>query len=120
MDANLAESFLERSSDATIDAQVRIVTPETFPFTLAYFTGSKEHNIRMRQAAIDRGLRLNEFGLFREEDAGETIGMEAAKHTLLCSTEEDIYAHLGMNWIPLNCARILERLKRPLKKAPDS
>ena len=100
MDANLAESFLERSSDATIDAQVRIVTPETFPFTLAYFTGSKEHNIRMRQAAIDRGLRLNEFGLFREEDAGETIGMEAAKHTLLCSTEEDIYAHLGMNWIP--------------------
>ena len=100
MDANLAEAFLERSSDATIDAQVRIVTPEAFPFTLAYFTGSKEHNIRMRQAAIDRGLRLNEFGLFREEDAGDAIGMEAAKHTLECSTEEDIYSHLGMKWVP--------------------
>jgi len=100
MDANLAEALLERSSDATIDAQVRIVTPETFPFTLAYFTGSKEHNIRMRQAAIDRGLRLNEFGLFSEEDAGDAIGMEAAKHTLECSTEEDIYEHLGMNWVP--------------------
>ena len=100
MDANLAEAFLERSSDATIDAQVRIVTPEAFPFTLAYFTGSKEHNIRMRQAAIDRGLRLNEFGLFSEEDAGDAIGMEAAKHTLECSTEEDIYSHLGMKWIP--------------------
>ncbi|MBS65624.1 MAG: DNA polymerase/3'-5' exonuclease PolX [Euryarchaeota archaeon] len=100
MDANLAEAFLERSSDATIDAQVRIVTPETFPFTLAYFTGSKEHNIRMRQAAIDRGLRLNEFGLFSEEDAGDSIGMEAAKYTLECSTEEDIYAHLGMKWVP--------------------
>ena len=100
MDANLAETFLERSSDATIDAQVRIVTPETFPFTLAYFTGSKEHNIRMRQAAIDRGLRLNEFGLFSEKDAGDAIGMEAAKHTLKCSTEEDIYAHLGMKWVP--------------------
>ena len=100
IDANLAEALLERSSDATIDAQVRIVTPETFPFTLAYFTGSKEHNIRMRQAAIDRGLRLNEFGLFSEEDAGDAIGMEAAKHTLECSTEEDIYEHLGMNWVP--------------------
>ena len=100
MDANLAEAFLERSSDATIDAQVRIVTPEAFPFTLAYFTGSKEHNIRMRQAAIDRGLRLNEFGLFREEDAGDAIGMEAAKHTLKCSTEEDIYSNLGMKWVP--------------------
>ena len=100
MDANLAEAFLEGSSDATIDAQVRIVTPEAFPFTLAYFTGSKEHNIRMRQAAIDRGLRLNEFGLFSEEDAGDAIGMEAAKHTLECSTEEDIYSHLGMKWVP--------------------
>ena len=100
MDANLAEAFLERSSDATIDAQVRIVTPEAFPFTLAYFTGSKEHNIRMRQAAIDRGLRLNEFGLFSEEDAGDAIGMEAAKHTLECSTEEDIYSNLGMKWVP--------------------
>ena len=100
MDANLAEAFLERSSDATIDAQVRIVTPEAFPFTLAYFTGSKEHNIRMRQAAIDRGLRLNEFGLFSEEDAGDTIGMEAAKHTLECSNEEAIYSHLGMKWVP--------------------
>lgn len=100
MDANLAEAFLERSSDATIDAQVRIVTPEAFPFTLAYFTGSKEHNIRMRQAAIDRGLRLNEFGLFSEEDAGDAIGMEAAKHTLKCSTEEDIYYNLGMKWVP--------------------
>ena len=54
----------------------------------------------MRQAAIDRGLRLNEFGLFSEKDAGDAIGMEAAKHTLVCSNEEDIYAHLGMNWVP--------------------
>ena len=100
IDPKLAEAFLERSSDATIDAQVRIVTPEAFPFTLAYFTGSKEHNIRMRQAAIDRGLRLNEFGLFSEEDAGDAIGMEAAKHTLKCSTEEDIYSNLGMKWVP--------------------
>ena len=91
MDAQLVEAMMERSTDATIDAQVRIVAPETFPFTLAYFTGSEEHNIRLRQLAIDKGLRLNEFGLFSEEAAGEAIGMEAAKHTLPCTDEADIY-----------------------------
>ena len=99
MDAQLVEAMMERSTDATIDAQVRIVAPETFPFTLAYFTGSKEHNIRLRQLAIDKGLRLNEFGLFSEEAAGETIGMEAAKHTLPCTDEADIYRHLGLEWV---------------------
>ena len=89
-----------RGSDATIDAQIRIVAPATFPFTLAYFTGSKEHNIRMRQTAIDRGLRLNEFGLFPGEAAGDAIGLEAAKHTLECVDEADIYRHLGMSWGP--------------------
>jgi len=100
VDVQLAETLRERSSDATIDAQVRIVAPVAFPFTLAYFTGSKEHNIRMRQTAIDRGLRLNEFGLFPEEAAGDSIGMEAAKHTLECADEADIYGHLGMSWVP--------------------
>lgn len=99
MDAQLVEAMMERSTDATIDAQVRIVAPETFPFTLAYFTGSKEHNIRLRQLAIDKGLRLNEFGLFSEEAAGEAIGMEAAKHTLPCTDEAAIYRHLGLEWV---------------------
>jgi DNA polymerase (family 10) len=99
IDTQLAEMMLERSSDATIDAQVRIVPPETFPFTLAYFTGSKEHNIRMRQLAINKGLRLNEFGLFPEDAAEGKIGMEAAKHTLTCNDESDIYRHLGLGWV---------------------
>ncbi len=99
MDAQLSEAMMERSTDATIDAQVRIVSPETSPCTLAYFTGSKEHNIRLRQLAIDKGLRLNEFGLFSEEAAGEAIGMEAAKHTLPCTDEADIYRHLGLEWV---------------------
>jgi len=100
LDERLAETLIERNSDATIDAQVRIVNPEMFPFTLAYFTGSKEHNIRMRQEAINRGLRLNEFGLFPESLADGKIGMEAAKYTLNCSNESEIYKNLGMNWIP--------------------
>ena len=100
MDIALSESLSERSANATIDAQIRIVNPETFPFTLAYFTGSKEHNIRMRQLAIDKGLRLNEFGLFSESEAGNKTGMEAAKNTLICSDESEIYKNLGMPWIP--------------------
>ena len=100
LEAEMLEGTGESGSDATIDAQVRIVAPATFPFTLAYFTGSKEHNIRMRQTAIDRGLRLNEFGLFPGEAAGDAIGLEAAKHTLECVDEADIYRHLGMSWVP--------------------
>jgi len=100
MDFALSESLSERSSNATIDAQIRIVNPETFPFTLAYFTGSKEHNIRMRQKAIEKGLRLNEFGLFSEKEAGNKIGMDAAKNTLICNDEAEIYKNLGMAWIP--------------------
>ena len=79
--------------------RIRIVSPEAFPFTLAYFTGSKEHNIRMRQRAIDKGLRLNEFGLFSEKEAGDKIGMEAAKNTLICNSELEIYKNLDMDWV---------------------
>jgi DNA polymerase (family 10) len=100
IDERLSEILIERNSDATIDAQVRIVNPETFPFTLAYFTGSKEHNIRMRQEAINRGMRLNEFGLFPEDLADGKIGIEAAKHTLICNDESEIYKNLGMDWVP--------------------
>ena len=49
------DDYEQLESGGTIDAQVRLVPPEVFPFTLAYFTGSKEHNIAMRQRAIDRG-----------------------------------------------------------------
>ena len=99
IDDALNEAILDRSEDATIDAQVRIVSPETFPFTLAYFTGSKEHNIRMRKIAIDNGLRLNEFGLIPERLAGDLKGVDAAVHTLSCESEEEIYSKLGLQWV---------------------
>ena len=50
-----------------IQADLRVVTDAEYPFALAYFTGSKEHNIVMRQRAIQRGLRLNEYGLFKSD-----------------------------------------------------
>ncbi len=94
------EAYEEMASNTTIDAQVRLVPPHVFAFTLAYFTGSKEHNVRMRQRALDKGLRLNEFGLFPVDQVGELKGIEAAKFSLLAENEAEIYAHLDLNWVP--------------------
>ena len=78
-----------------IQADLRVVTDAEYPFALAYFTGSKEHNIVMRQRAIARGLRLNEYGLFRSKE--ET---RDPKLRLPCKTEEDIFAELGLAYVP--------------------
>jgi DNA polymerase (family 10) len=96
LDAIGGEDYEQLESGGTIDAQVRLVPPHVFPYTLAYFTGSKEHNIRMRQVAQDMGLKLNEFGLMPETDL---TGLEAAATSLPSQSEEDIYRHLGMKWV---------------------
>ena len=74
-------------SKVTMQADLRVVTDEQFPFALHYFTGSKAHNIRMRQRAIDRGLVLNEYAL-----ANET-------RSVPCKDEADIFAALGLPFI---------------------
>jgi DNA polymerase (family 10) len=71
-----------------LQADLRVVSDEQFPFALHYFTGSKEHNIRMRQRAIDRGLTLNEYGLAND------------KKSVACKTEEDIFVALDLPFIP--------------------
>lgn len=100
LDAIGGDDYEQLEAGGTIDAQVRLVPPHVEPFTLAYFTGSKEHNIGMRQRAIDRGLRLNEFGLIPEDKAGELKGMEAAAYSLSAVDESAIYAHLELDFVP--------------------
>lgn len=78
-----------------LQADLRVVEDRSFPFALAYFTGSKEHNIIMRRRAIERGLRLNEYGLFRSKE--ETKDPELC---LECQSEEDIFRHLDLTYIP--------------------
>ena len=78
-----------------IQADLRVVSDAEFPFALAYFTGSKEHNIVMRQRAIERGLRLNEYGLFKSKE--ET---RDAKLRVPCKTEEEIFQQLGLAYVP--------------------
>jgi len=78
-----------------IQSDLRVVSDKEFPFALMYFTGSKEHNIVMRQRAIERGLRLNEYGLFRSQ--AET---RDPKLLVSCKTEEAIFEKLGLHFIP--------------------
>lgn len=74
--------------DPGIAADLRVVTDQEFPFALAHFTGSKEHNVVMRQRAKERGLKLNEYGLTREDGTG-----------VACKTEADIYQALDLPYI---------------------
>ena len=78
-----------------LQADLRVVSDKEFPFALAYFTGSKEHNIVMRQRAIERGLRLNEYGLFRSTEETRDPNLLVA-----CRTEEEIFEQLGLAYIP--------------------
>ena len=71
-------------------ADLRLVKPDRRGAALQYFTGSKPHNIALRKLAIGRGLKLDEYGLFRIADDDKIAG----------SQEEDIYAALDLDWIP--------------------
>lgn len=75
--------------ESGISADLRVVADEVFPYTLMHFTGSKEHNVVMRQRAKDRDLKLNEYGLHRED---ETV--------IPATDEKDIYAALGLPFVP--------------------
>jgi DNA polymerase (family 10) len=78
-----------------IQCDLRVVIDREFPFALAYFTGSKEHNIVMRQRAIQRGLRLNEYGLFKSKEETRDPALLVA-----CQTEEAIFTELGLPFVP--------------------
>jgi DNA polymerase (family 10) len=72
-----------------LDVDIRVVSEESFGAALAYFTGSKDHNIKLREIAIKKGWKLNEYGLFDKNEK-----MIAGK------TEEEIYEKLNMQFIP--------------------
>jgi len=71
---------------------MRVVPDESFGAALQYFTGSKEHNVVLRKMARERGMKINEYGVFRVE--GEKEKYIAGK------TEEDVYATLDLPWFP--------------------
>jgi DNA polymerase (family 10) len=81
--------------ESGIQCDLRVVSDREFPYALMYFTGGKEHNIVMRQRAIARGLRLNEYGLFKSKE--ETRN---PKLLVACRDEAEIFAELDLPFIP--------------------
>ncbi len=73
-----------------VQVDMRVVDPSSFGAALQYFTGSKEHNVRMRTLANELGYKVNEYGVFRLSDGGKVAG----------ETEEGVYEVLGMQWMP--------------------
>lgn len=71
-----------------LQIDIRVVPAAGFGAALHYFTGSKAHNIAIRKLAADRGLKLNEYGLFRKD---ERVGGR---------TEKEVFAAVGLPWIP--------------------
>jgi DNA polymerase (family 10) len=80
-----------------INCDLRVIEPEEYPFALAYFTGSKEHNVEMRTLSKKSGWSLNEYG-FSKLGSDETRGK--AKRLIKCTSEEDIYKALDLAYIP--------------------
>jgi len=73
-----------------LQVDLRVVPLDAWGAAMIYFTGSKAHNIRIREMAVRKGLKLNEYGLFRAT-SGKLV---------VASTEEEVYAQLGLPWIP--------------------
>jgi len=71
-----------------MDADLRVLAPESYGAALLYFTGSKSHNVALRKIAQKKRLKLNEYGLFRGE------------RCIAGRTEEEVYGALGLAWIP--------------------
>jgi DNA polymerase (family 10) len=75
-----------------LQIDLRVVPAESFGAALQYFTGSKAHNIKVRGLAKDRGLKINEWGVFRVHEGQET--------RIAGNTEEEVYATLDLPWFP--------------------
>src|ERR687885_600476 len=73
-----------------LKVDLKVVEPDQFGNVLQHFTGSKAHNVALRESVVRRGLHVSEYGIL-DDATGETTR---------CATEEEVYARLGLEWIP--------------------
>src|SRR6056297_543151 len=87
----LAEGLTKSAilTQQNIHVDLRVVEPDSFGAALQYFTGSKAHNVRLREMAIKQGLKINEYGVFQTKDDKKVAGKE----------EQEIYQKLGLPFI---------------------
>ncbi|MGZ8633466.1 MAG: DNA polymerase/3'-5' exonuclease PolX [Solirubrobacteraceae bacterium] len=88
--ASPGENAARARTHTGVSVDLRVVEPDQFGNLLQHFTGSKAHNMALREAAVRRGLHVSEYGVL-DDATGET-------HR--CATEEEVYALLGLPWIP--------------------
>jgi DNA polymerase (family 10) len=81
-----------------VQVDLRVVPPESFGAAWIYLTGSKAHNVELRARAVERGWKLSEWGLFAQR-AGKA-GRGGSGERIAGTTEEEIYAALGLAWVP--------------------
>ncbi len=84
-----------------LEVDLRVLPRQSYGAALVYFTGSKEHNIRLRKLALERGLRLSEYGVFRENEGDERDEERDpwAGQKVAGAEEVDVYAALDLPWI---------------------
>ena len=85
-----------------LQVDLRIVPPENFGAALLYFTGSKEHGVKIRGLALQKEMTLNEWGLYKLagfDKAEKKIGEPPAVKPLASKTESDVYKKLGMSYV---------------------
>jgi DNA polymerase (family 10) len=85
-----------------LEVDLRILPRKSYGAAMVYFTGCKEHNIKLRQRAIERGLRLSEYGLFRTDGEGQAEAEDDpwAGELVAGREEKQIYRALDLPWIP--------------------
>jgi DNA polymerase (family 10) len=119
-----------------LQVDLRVVPPDCFGAALVYFTGSKEHNVKLRRRGVERGLKISEYGVFRvppseAKEATEAAEAETPAETvpanavpLAAATEEEVYATVGLAWIPPelreDCGEIEAAAKGPLPRLVET
>src|SRR5262249_21676738 len=90
-----------------IQIDLRVVEPESFGAALVHFSGSKQHHIRIREMAVRKRLKISEYGVFRDDDGQRVAGR----------TEEEVYASIGLPWIPPELREDAGEIEAALKGA---
>src|SRR5207237_5501960 len=87
---SIGEAGAAARTHSGMSLDLKVVAPDQFGNLLQHFTGSKAHNVALRESAVRRGLHVSEYGIL-DDATGETIR---------CATEEEVYERLGLAWIP--------------------
>lgn len=83
-----------------LQVDLRVVPPDCYGAALVYFTGSKEHNVKLRRRAVEKGLRISEYGVFRAREENAEAAACGGENWLAGREESDVYATVGLAWIP--------------------